>query len=385
MRSVSITLNQSHKTCQERRRRADENNEKNRKKTLLSNMSKWAGVQLEDGAVSSSRRDGEQRNTSMVVAATHYLVLSIYILTFLTGFPSNLLAFYTFFIRVRQKLIPIDILLLNLTISDLLLLLFLPFKMNEAASGMRWNLPSFLCPLTGFFYYSSIYTSTLFLTAVSVERYLGVAFPIQYKINRKPQYAIVASLIFWVLASGHCSVVYIVQYGIPKNETAVNTNYCYDAFSEEQKKILLPVRLEMCIMLFIIPFIITLFCYINFVKILLSLPNISSKRKQRAIGLAVVTLINFILCFAPYNISHIVGFITNNSPDWRVGALLPSTFNATLDPVIFYFSSTAVQRTFIDCFVLILRRLYCCKPFQKTMIPSCQAAVDRSRDERSSA
>ncbi|XP_078507177.1 free fatty acid receptor 2-like [Lissotriton helveticus] len=320
----------------------------------------------------------------MDVETTQYVVLSIYILTFLTGFPSNLLAFYTFFIRVRQRLVPIDILLLNLTISDLLLLLFLPFKMNEAASGMQWNMPPFLCPLTGFFYYSSIYTSTLFLTAVSVERYLGVAFPIKYKINRKPQYAIVASLIFWVLASSHCSVVYIVQYGVPNNETGINTNHCYDNFSEEQKRILLPVRLEMCIVLFIIPFIITLFCYINFVRILMSLPNISSKRKQRAIGLAVATLVNFILCFAPYNISHIVGFITNKSPDWRVGALLPSTFNATLDPVIFYFSSTAVQRTFIDCFTLILRRLRCLKPVRRTMIPSCQAAVERSKEDRSS-
>ncbi|XP_078509965.1 free fatty acid receptor 2-like [Lissotriton helveticus] len=304
----------------------------------------------------------------MDVESTQYVVLSIYILTFLTGFPSNLLAFYTFFIRVHQKLVPIDILLLNLTISDLLLLLFLPFKMNEAASGMRWNMPPFLCPLTGFFFYSSIYTSTLFLTAVSVERYLSVAFPVKYKINRRPQYAVVVSVIIWVLASSQSCIVYIAQYGVPSNETGVNTSHCYDSFSEEQKRVVFPVRLEAFLVLFVIPFIITLFCYINCVRILMSLPNISSKKKQRAIGLAVTTLVNFILCFAPYNISHLVGFITNNSPDWRLGALLLSTFNATLDPVIFYYSSPAVQRTFINCFAVILRRLQCCKPSKKTMI-----------------
>ncbi|XP_069460926.1 free fatty acid receptor 2-like [Ambystoma mexicanum] len=324
-------------------------------------------------------------DTGMSPTSHHYLVLSIYILTFLTGFPSNLLAFYTFFIKVRQKVVPIDILLLNLTVSDLILLLFLPFKMHEAASGMQWNLPQFLCPMTGFFYYSSIYTSTLFLTAVSMERYLGVAFPIKYKINRKPAYAMVASLIFWLLACSHCSVVYIVQYGVPMNRTESNASHCYESFSEEQKRILLPVRLEMCIVLFFIPFAITLFCYINFVRILMLLPNITAKRKQRAIGLAVATLVNFILCFAPYNISHIVGFITHKSPDWRVNALLPSTLNASLDPVIFYFSSTAVQRNFVECFGVILRKLQCGQPREKSCIPSCQATIEGSREERSNS
>ncbi|XP_075439216.1 free fatty acid receptor 2-like [Ascaphus truei] len=293
----------------------------------------------------------------MVVSGHSYLVLSVYVVTFLTGLPSNLLAFYTFLIKVRKKSKPIDILLLNLTISDLLLLMFLPFKMEEAASGMLWKLPLFLCPLTGFCYLSSIYTSTLFLTAISVERYFCVAYPIQYKLNRKPQYAIFASIFFWIVACSHCSIVYIVQYGLQINETVLNNSTCFDKFTAEQLTIVLPVRLELCLVLFFIPFIITLFCYINVVKILMSLPHIQSKRKQRAIGLAVATLSNFVICFAPYNISHIVGFVQNSSPEWRVDALLLSTFNASLDPIVFYFSSLAVQRTFYDCFAGILRKL----------------------------
>ncbi|KAM4652228.1 free fatty acid receptor 2-like [Discoglossus pictus] len=307
------------------------------------------------------------------------LVLSVYILTFLTGLPANLLAFYTFLIRVRKKPTPIDILLLNLTISDLLLLFFLPFKMDEARV-MEWRLPFFLCALTGFCYYSSIYISTLFLTAVSVERYLGVAYPIKYKMNRKPEYAMFASIIFWLLACSHCSIVYIVQYQMPSN---ISTNTCYADFTEEQLKILLPVRLELGIVLFLIPFIITLFCYINFVKILMYLPNIQAKRKQRAIGLAVATLSCFIICFAPYNVSHLVGFINNESPKWRVDALLLSTFNASLDPIVFYFSSTAVQKTFLDCFAAIFRKLrnICpCKTFfpPPSEPPSNENTMDRS-------
>ncbi|XP_074837198.1 free fatty acid receptor 2-like [Carettochelys insculpta] len=288
------------------------------------------------------------------------LVLTVYIFTFLTGLPSNLLAFYTFLVKVRQKPTPVDILLLNLTVSDLLLLLFLPFKMVEAASGMVWNLPYFLCPFTSFTYYSSIYISSLSLMAVSVERYLGVAFPIKYKLCRRPAYATAASLVFWVVAFCHCSFVYIVQYEVlSSNGTAPSNNasLCYEHFSPAQLQILLPVRLEFFIVLFCLPFTITLFCYVNFVRILVALPNIPAQRKQRAVGLAVTTLLNFIICFAPYNLSHVVGFVQNESPRWRVYALLLTTLNASMDPAIFYFSSTAVQQAFTDCLAGLRHRL----------------------------
>ncbi|KAE8594327.1 hypothetical protein XENTR_v10019580 [Xenopus tropicalis] len=312
------------------------------------------------------------------------LVLAVYIFTFLTGLPSNLLAFYTFLIKVRQRATPVDILLLNLTVSDLILLMFLPFKMDEAASNMMWRLPQFLCPLTGFCYYSSIYISTLFLTAVSVERYLGVAHPIKYKLNRKPLYAVVASIIIWIVACANCSIVYIVQYRLPSNET-LSTNFtCYEQFSNEQLQILLPVRLELGLFLFFVPFIVTVYCYVNFIRILMSLPNIPAKRKQRAIGLAVATLTNFVICFSPYNISHIVGFIQDDSPPWRVDALLLSTFNASLDPIVFYFSSSAVQAMACECIVGITRKLRTICPCNCLCFSRCDGSVKENSVDKSS-
>ncbi|KAG8433740.1 hypothetical protein GDO86_012193 [Hymenochirus boettgeri] len=308
--------------------------------------------------------------------APSQLILSVYVLTFLTGLPCNLLAFYAFLVKVRQRPTPVDIILLNLTISDLILLMFLPFKMDEAASNMQWRLPQFLCPLTGFCYYSSIYLSTMFLTAVSVERYLGVAYPIKYKLNRKPGYAIIASVVIWILACANCSIVYIVQNGLPPNETlSKNATFsCYENFTAEQLKILLPVRLELGLLLFFVPFIITTYCYVNFIRILTSLPNIQAKRKKRAIGLAAATLTNFIMCFFPYNISHIVGFVQNKSPEWRVYALLLTTFNASLDPIVFYFSSSAVQRMVCECFKGVTQKLKALCPCNMSSPSPCEVS-----------
>ncbi|NXK91186.1 FFAR3 protein, partial [Formicarius rufipectus] len=82
------------------------------------------------------------------------LVLTIYILTFTIGFPANIFTFTTLVAKARRRPSPSAVLLLNLTAADLLLLLFLPFKMAEAAAGMAWPLPEALCPLANFCFYS---------------------------------------------------------------------------------------------------------------------------------------------------------------------------------------------------------------------------------------
>ncbi|CAJ0942208.1 unnamed protein product [Ranitomeya imitator] len=255
------------------------------------------------------------------------LVLFVYILAFVTGVPSNLLAFHTFLVKVRQKPSPIVLFLLNLTLSDLLLLLILPFKMVEAASGMTWPMPRFLCPIVVWVYYCCFYVSSLFLTAVSIERYLGVAYPMKYKVSRITVYAIWFCGFIWGFSALHGSIPFIVITVLPRS-----------------------------LLMFCVPFMITIFCYFNFVRLLSSMSKIGRKKKSRAICLALATLFNFAICFAPYNISHIVGFIQNKSPRWRDYALLLSTLNASIDPIVFYYSSTDVQRTFLKCFQGIRRK-----------------------------
>ncbi|XP_066098704.1 free fatty acid receptor 2-like [Saccopteryx bilineata] len=272
------------------------------------------------------------------------LILAAYVIIFLTGLPANLLALRAFVGRVRQPHpAPVHILLLSLTLADLLLLLLLPFKILEAAYDFEWLLPQIVCALTGFGFYSSIYCSTWLLAGISIERYLGVAFPVQYKLSRRPLYGVIAALVAWIMSFGHCTIVIIAQY---LNSTHTPTNACYENFTQQQLDVVLPVRLELCLVLFFVPMVITIFCYWRFVWIMLTQPHVGAQRRRRAVGLAVVTLLNFLVCFGPYNISHLVGFHTKKSPKWRAEAVVMSSLNASLDPLLFYFSSSDVRRAF---------------------------------------
>ncbi|XP_051232845.1 free fatty acid receptor 2-like [Dicentrarchus labrax] len=240
------------------------------------------------------------------------VILSVYIISFLIGLPANLLALYAFSVKIHSKPQPTDILLLNLIVSDLLFLIILPLKMYEAVSGMKWNLPNYVCSITSFTFFSTVYTSSLMLMAVSVVRYIGVAFPIAYHQLKKPVYAIVISAVIWLISTAHCSITFITQHH--PSLSSNNATVCYENFTTKQLDILLKVRLELFIVLCLIPLLICVYCYMRCILILHSGPRISRMQKQKAIGMAAGTLAVFLICVLPYNVSHLVGYIQGESP-----------------------------------------------------------------------
>nr|XP_010977112.2 free fatty acid receptor 3-like isoform X1 [Camelus dromedarius] len=274
----------------------------------------------------------------------HWLYFSVYLFTFLLGLPLNLVALAIFVSKLRRRPVAVDVLLLNLTLSDLLLLLFLPFRMVEAASGMHWPLPFIFCPLSGFLFFTTIYLTSLFLAAVSIERFLSVAHPVWYKTQPRPRQAGLVSGACWLLAAAHCSVVYVTEFSGNSSHSSGINGTCYLEFREDQLALLLPVRLEMAVVLFGVPLLITSYCYSRLVCILGR--RASHRRRKRVAGLVAATLLNFLVCFGPYNVSHVIGYIQGKSPAWRGYVLLLSTLNSCVDPLVYYFSSSGFQADF---------------------------------------
>ncbi|XP_065138045.1 free fatty acid receptor 3-like [Paramisgurnus dabryanus] len=283
----------------------------------------------------------------MIVTDTPTLYLSIYIIAFLIGLPNAVLAFFCCIRKIRSKPLPIDIIMLNLVISDLFFLTFLPVKMKEAADNMFWNMPYILCHLNLFLFLMPLYGSSQFLAAISTERYVCVAFPVKYKNPRRITYTILICIAIWMFILVTAVFTHRVAYGGSDNGTV--PQLCYTNFTHVQLQNLLKMRLAFVAAFFCIPLIICCFCYINTIRILLKLPLIKRCRRLRAIGLALGTLLVFALCFGPFNASHIVGYITQDDPKWRMHTLTFNTLNACFDVIIFHCISYEMRLAFKVC------------------------------------
>lgn len=310
---------------------------------------------------------------SSIVVAMKKLILAYYIVIFLLGLPANLLALYAFCRKIHTKALPSDILLLNLTVSDLLFLLCLPLKMYEAACDGFWRLPKVLCQFSTFVYYSTIYNSSGLLMANSVDRWLCVAYPIWHRQTIRPWHGVLASLLIWILSFAHFVYLYLIELG--PNSSPQSGLFCYSNLTDTQMALVLPIRLELSVVFFIIPLLVSSFCYIRFILILSRVSNLQPGKRRRAMGLALGTLLVFVVCFLPYNLSHILGFIWGVSVAWRDEVLLLTATNAILDPIIFYFSSSAFQGN-IWGVVSLLWRNSCCERVCVCCRPLVEASTD---------
>ncbi|XP_041867381.1 free fatty acid receptor 3 [Melanotaenia boesemani] len=271
------------------------------------------------------------------------VAVSVHIFTFLLGLPANLLVLFVYTRKARKHgATPNVVYALNLCVANLALVAWLPVKVGEMVLK-DWRLPPLVCPFYSFFFYSSLYGSCLFITAVTVGRYLSIAFPIIYKRYRRARLSCYIAAALWVLVTVHLSISLVAEGGAYFVGIKDNISVCYDHFNASQLKVLLPLRLEMAIVLFLLPLIMTCFCTLRCVTLVWR-SNLPPMGKRRVLAVALSTLAVFVVCYAPYNASHVVGFVWGTNVSWRPYAMLTSSCNVFLEPVVMLMLSPAVSR-----------------------------------------
>lgn len=279
----------------------------------------------------------------MQVTGKDWVALVVYSFTFLLGLPANLLVLFVYVRKARKRgATPNVVYALNLCFANLVLVAWLPVKALETLL-QDWRLPAPVCPVYSFFLFSSLYGSCLFITAVTVGRYLSIAFPIIYKRYRRARISCFICVALWALVLLHLSIALVAERGANFVSTEDDASACYDHFSASQLAILLPLRLEMAIVLFILPLIVMSFCTLRCVTLVWR-SNLPRMGKRRVLTVALSTLAVFVVCYVPYNASHIVGFVLEKNVEWRTYAMLTSSCNVFLEPVVMLMLSPAGSR-----------------------------------------
>uniref|UniRef100_H2U6D6 Free fatty acid receptor 1 n=1 Tax=Takifugu rubripes TaxID=31033 RepID=H2U6D6_TAKRU len=283
----------------------------------------------------------------MQVVYIDCIALAVYIFTFLLGLPANLLVLFVYVRKAcKRGATPNVVYALNLCVANLALVAWLPVKAMETLL-QDWTLPPSICPVYSFFLYSSLYGSCLFITAVTVGRYLSIAFPIIYKLYRRARLSCFISVALWVVVLIHLSIGLVAEGGASFVSVQGDSSVCYEHFNASQLQVLLPLRLEMAILLFLLPLIVTTFCTLRCVTLVWQ-SNLRPLGKRRALTIALSTLAVFVVCYAPYNATHVVGFVLKTNVEWRTYAMLTSSCNVFLEPVVMLMLSPAVSRGILE-------------------------------------
>lgn len=279
---------------------------------------------------------------------TRDLVSVIYIIVALVNFCGNGLSMWLLLFRTYPKT-PSIIFMINLTITDLVLGLALPFQIMYQMQGNNWTLGSSMCNVLTVTFFVNMYCSILTMTAISVDRYMGIVKPMRFReSNVKIRNAIFACLVMWAIVLAVLSPLERTDLTFYVQELNITT--CFDVL----KKDMLPsiahwatFLFAMFGFLFLCPFIITVYCYIRIICALVK--NSKSAQKGRAVRLAFIVMFVFIFCFAPNNILLLAHTVTKlyygkSLYIYYKLSLSLSCINSCLDPFIYYLASKDFRR-----------------------------------------
>ncbi|XP_056274045.1 proteinase-activated receptor 1 [Pseudoliparis swirei] len=277
-------------------------------------------------------------------------VPTVYALVFVVSVPLNLVAVVMFAHRVRPRK-PAVIYMLNLACADLLFGLLLPFKSAYHYLGNDWIYGAAMCRVVTAAFYCNMYCSVLLVTCISVDRFLAVVYPMNSLTWRSPQTAAAACAAMWLLALGGVAPLLVSGQTLHLSDLGITT--CHDVQDVERLqayyRYFFPIYSSV---FFFVPLVVTAVCYVRIIQALAA-ANVENRfRKTRAVVMAAVVLVVFVVCFAPTNVLLMVHYVQLSHATGGGGgsyqayllSMCVGSLSCCLDPVLYYFASSQCQK-----------------------------------------
>ncbi|XP_034147492.1 chemokine (C-C motif) receptor 12a [Esox lucius] len=220
---------------------------------------------------------------------------TFYTINFLLSVVGNGLVLCIIYKYEKLTTVP-NIFLLNLVISDLLFASSLPFWATYHSS--EWIFGRFMCKLVGSVYFIGFYSSILFLTLMTFDRYLAVVHAIAAAKRRRKLYACVSSVAVWCV-SLLASIRELVLYDIRNDEKAGLLCEETGLSKNSMDKWQLVGYYQQLLIFFLLPLLMVMYCYI---RITVRIMSTRMKEKCRAVKLIFVIILTFFVCWTPYNV-----------------------------------------------------------------------------------
>lgn len=291
------------------------------------------------------------RATARALMPLHYCVV------FLIGLVGNVLALVVI-VQNRKKINSTTLYSTNLVVSDILFTTALPARIAYYALGFDWRLGEALCRLTALLFYINTYAGVNFMTCLSVDRFFAVVHPLRYHTMKRVEHARGVCVGVWLLV--FAQTLPLLLSPMSKREAGRTTCMEYPNFEETAA---LPwVLLGACLVGYVLPLAIILFCYSRICCKLFrtAKQNPLSERSgvnRKALHTIVFIIVVFVLCFTPYHVALIQHMVRKLGAPAPLGCgprysfqlalhvtVCLMNFNCCMDPFIYFFACKGYKR-----------------------------------------
>ncbi|XP_036393584.1 cysteinyl leukotriene receptor 2 [Megalops cyprinoides] len=276
-----------------------------------------------------------------------------YLLTFTLGLMGGAVSLCSFvsLIRTKGRLTAVNLYMLNLLVSDLMLVCSLPFRAAYYLMGSNWIFGDVTCRVISFVFYINMYSSIYFLMVLSVMRYLAITHPYKYVQLQSSRSSWVVCLLVWVVVS----LASTPLLGAGSVQDRGHTR-CLD-LAKKNVDTIVKMNYASVFLGFVLPFAVISFCYVFVVHSLLKPREVRGPKRpcyRKSCALVVIVLAIFFICFLPYHVVRILFLhaewqLTRNvyasSCHYIEGlhkaavvTLCLAVANSCLDPLLFFFA-----------------------------------------------
>ncbi|XP_077395677.1 growth hormone secretagogue receptor a [Festucalex cinctus] len=261
--------------------------------------------------------------------------------------------------KYRDMRTTTNLYLCSMAVSDLLIFLCMPLDLYRMWRYRPWRFGDALCKLFQFVSEASTYSTILSITALSVERYVAICFPLRAKALVTKRRVRGLILLLWCVAVLSAGPVF-VMVGVERDQPPgggfdAHDTKAEDAYGDTRECKMTRYAVESGLMgamvwLSSVFFFMPVFC----LTVLYSLigrrlwrrhreTNISScvahrdKSNRQTVKMLVVVVLAFVLCWLPFHVCRYLQFRSLDAPSPLLSAL--SEHCSLLSVVLFYLSA----------------------------------------------
>ncbi|KAK3092102.1 hypothetical protein FSP39_025173 [Pinctada imbricata] len=305
----------------------------------------------------------------------------VYLLTFLLGITGNILVCFAIW-RNRTMRTVTNIFILNLAVGDLVVLIIcLPPTFIQDVTE-TWFFGHAMCKIALYLQTVSVSVSVLTLSAISVERWYAICYPLRFKSTRKRAQIIV--VIIWVVSCLVALPEIIVaktKHYFPVEFTIYLTS-CGPGWSKSKVVI---YQGTLMVILYIFPIALMAFTYTKIAIVLWTgaipgavettqAPMMNSKvtkadeqleSRRKAAKMLITVVVVFAMCYFPVHLLNVLRYTgvlkaDPHHPDPTIVLALISHLlpyiNSSINPVIYNFMSAKFRKEFMIACQCCFRR-----------------------------